>query len=481
MRRKLRWVFGTACTIWILTGVPLSAQEDLPALIKRIEPSIVAVITYTHQGNRLGQGTGFFVDPEGDVITNRHVLEGASQVEIRTTSGQTYRVKGILADDKEGDLVRLTTDLQGKKTRPVPLSASIPEVGERVFVIGSPLGLAETVSDGIISAVREIPQFGKIIQLTAPISPGSSGSPVMNMKGELIGVATFFVMTGQNLNFAIPAERIRKMVPDKARTIAEWGDRRKEELRSEAGEVYLLGLRHLWIEDYGQALALFEETVRRNPDHADAHFQRGYCFTKLGRYKEAIDAYQESIRLKPEDSVTLNNLCVAYNRAEHYEEALATCLRAILLKSDLVEAYNNLGWTFHKLGRYQEAIEVCRRAIQLKPDFSLAYFNLGNNYSATRSYREAVEAYKQGIRIAPDHADSHLNLGASYFEMGQYENAREAYQQAIRLKPDSIVAHLNLGMVYLRVGDKGSALEEFKILKKLDPESANRLFTLIYE
>lgn len=95
--------------------------------------------------------------------------------------------------------------------RPLSINASLPEVGERVVVIGSPLGLEQTVSDGIVSAVREVSAFGTIIQITAPISPGSSGSPVVNMKGEVIGVATFQSMIGQNLNFAIPGERIAKL------------------------------------------------------------------------------------------------------------------------------------------------------------------------------------------------------------------------------------------------------------------------------
>jgi hypothetical protein len=73
-------------------------------------------------------------------------------------------------------------------------------------VIGTPLGLEQTVSDGIVSARREIPGFGRIVQMTAPISPGSSGSPVLNMRGEVVGVATFLIDMGQNLNFAIPAE-----------------------------------------------------------------------------------------------------------------------------------------------------------------------------------------------------------------------------------------------------------------------------------
>ncbi len=481
MRKRFSWTLGAVCAIWIMGGYPLSAQEGLTALIKRVEPSIVVVITYGEQGKMLGQGTGFFVNRESDVITNRHVLEGARRVEVKTHGGKIYKVETVLADDKEGDLVRVGIDLQGDTTRPMLLSPAIPEVGERVFVIGTPLGLEKTVSDGIVSAVREIPQFGKIIQLTAPISPGSSGSPVVNMKGEVIGVATFFVIEGQNLNFAIPAERIRSMISGETKTIAEWDHGRKEELRSEAEEIYLLGLRHLWVEDYGRALAFFAEAVKRSPGYADAHFQRGYCLAKLALYKEAIEAYRETIRLKPTDPDPFNNLCAAYGRAERYEEALDTCLKAILLNPDLVEAYNNLGWTYQKLGRHQEAIEAFKRAIRLKPDYGLAYFNLGNNYSATKLYREAAEAYKEGIRIAPDHAESHLNLGASYYQMGQYENAMGAYKQAIRLKPDSVKAHLDLGMAYLKVGDKGSALEEFKILKKLDQESANQLFNLIYE
>jgi S1-C subfamily serine protease len=254
MKKRLTRGLGVAWTIWLMAACLLSAEENLPALIKRVEPSIVVVITHNHQGKILGQGTGFFVNREGDVITNRHVLEGASTVEIKTNGGEIYKVKRILADDKEGDLIRLEIDLQGDTTRPMPMSASSPEVGERIFVIGTPLGLEKTVSDGIVSAVREIPEFGKIIQLTAPISPGSSGSPVVNMKGEVVGVATFFVIAGQNLNFAVPVERIRGMISDGAKTIAEWGDRKKEEERSEASEIYLLGLRHLWIEDYERAL-----------------------------------------------------------------------------------------------------------------------------------------------------------------------------------------------------------------------------------
>src|SRR5204863_9460196 len=95
--------------------------------------------------------------------------------------------------------------------RPLPLHRTSPQEGESVVVIGSPLGLEGSVTNGIVSAVRDIPTFGRIIQITAPISSGSSGSPVVNMHGQVIGIATLQITGGQSVNFAIPSERISQL------------------------------------------------------------------------------------------------------------------------------------------------------------------------------------------------------------------------------------------------------------------------------
>ncbi len=94
---------------------------------------------------------------------------------------------------------------------PLPIVRAVPQEGESIFVIGNPFGLEGSVSNGIVSAVREISGYGRIIQITASISPGSSGSPVVNMAGQVIGIATLQAAEGQNLNFAIPAERIAQL------------------------------------------------------------------------------------------------------------------------------------------------------------------------------------------------------------------------------------------------------------------------------
>jgi len=456
-------------------------QENLPVLIKKVEPSIVVILTYNREGKVLGQGSGFFVNKEGDVITNSHVLQEASRAVVRTTDGKEYPIKKVLAEDTEGDLIRVSVNISEEAVRPLPVTPKLPEVGERIIVIGTPLGLDKTVSDGIVSAVRDIPAFGNIIQVTAPISPGSSGSPVINMNGEVIGIATFFVVAGQNLNFAIPGERIARLTTGQGQTLSEREEGRTRDLLASAEGLYATGLRYLWADDYEKALPYFVETVKKNPKHSEAYFQIGYCLARLGHYKEAIEPYKQAIYINPKDADIQNNLCVAYGRMGRYGEAIESCKKAIQLKPDLPEAHNNLGWSYQKLGRYQEAIKSCKEAIRLKPDFPMAHYNLGNNYSALKKYEEAIDSYKEAIRIKFDYAEGHLDLGAAYFHTGRFEEAIVSYKQAVRLKPSLAEAHLNLGMSYLKLGDKGSAIEEYKILRGLSGELANKLFSLIYE
>jgi tetratricopeptide (TPR) repeat protein len=474
----LLWFVGVA---FIADRSPSWAQEDLPAIIRRVEPSIVVILTYDQQGQISGQGTGFFVSKEGDVITNHHVLQGAVRAEVRTINGKGYAVKSVLDDDKAGDLVRISVDLRGGTVRPLPVSSSFPEVGERIFVIGTPLGLEKTVSDGIVSAVREIPGFGNVVQLTAPISQGSSGSPVINMKGEVIGVATFFIVAGQNLNFAVPADRILRLTSRDGKPLSEWESVTKDEKLAMAEELYRRGIRQLWIDDCENALRFFMEALKYNPSLDLAYFHIGHCFAKGGRHDQAIEAYNVALRIKPDDAEVYNNLCVSYNKLGRFDDAIGACKAAVRIKPDFAEAYSNLGWTYQKLGKYAEGIEFCKQAIRIKPDHALAHYNLGNSYVGLARYEEALESYKQAIRNNPDHAEAHLNLGAVYYQRGRYEEAVDSYKQAARIKPRFPEAHLNLGMAYLKLGDRSSALDEYKILRIQDTDMATRLFNLIYD
>src|SRR5712671_3432002 len=197
------------------------AQESLPDLVKRVKPAVVAIATYDAAGEALMTGSGFFLSP-GQVVTNLHVIRGAARAEIKTLDGKgkIYPVAGAVAIDEEGDLALLSVDMPADRVRSTELAAALPDEGEKIFVIGNPLKLEGSVSDGIVSAVREVPNVGRIIQITAPISHGNSGSPVFNFAGQVVGVVTVKVTNGQNINLAIAAARVGQLRAQKLRPLA---------------------------------------------------------------------------------------------------------------------------------------------------------------------------------------------------------------------------------------------------------------------
>jgi len=221
MRRQS--IFILVVTTALLATSPARAQVDLTEIVKKIQPVVTTIITYGEDKEVLGQGTGFFVDKKGHLVTNYHVLKGAHGAEVKTYDEKIYTIKSVVVANEDTDLVKVSVDIPEKAVRFVQIVRTVPEVAERVLVVGSPLGLEQTVTEGIVSAVREIPSVGKILQLSAAISPGSSGSPVVNMKGEVVGVATFQLVRGQSLNFAVCSEQILalKSLP-KAKSLAEW-------------------------------------------------------------------------------------------------------------------------------------------------------------------------------------------------------------------------------------------------------------------
>lgn len=178
----------------------------LQDLYKRITPSIVYLRCTKTAG--ISVGTGFFIEPRGTVVTNHHVIRDSSRVEIITSNGNTYTGSGIVAEDPQNDLIIVASDVSPLDAVPLTINATLPEVGDKVAVIGHPIKLAMTISDGIVSAIRNAPVG---IQITAPVSHGSSGSPVVNMKGEVIAVVWGGDRSGQNIGFTIPAEKLLKL------------------------------------------------------------------------------------------------------------------------------------------------------------------------------------------------------------------------------------------------------------------------------
>lgn len=256
-----------------------AAQPDVVSITRRANPAVITLNTYNASGRQTGLGSGFFL-PDGRIATNRHVVEGSSRIDVMTVDGRklgsaTYAeaVGGASAD--LAILPRVTDP-----PATLNLARGLPEAGEGVIVIGAPEGLSNTVSTGIVSAIRQL--TGRtLVQISAPISHGSSGGPVLNMRGEVIGVSVSVLSEGQNLNFAVPVTELSRLASAPRGRVDFSGDLRFGGNRggtTGGRDISDLNLRTLPRIALGQTLSgRLASTDFRRPDgsYADAYVYNG--------------------------------------------------------------------------------------------------------------------------------------------------------------------------------------------------------------
>ena len=348
-------------------------EAKLPDLVRRVKPSVVSILTYDLKGEPLISGSGFFIRP-GEVITNMHVIKGAHRVEIHTLEGKgrTYPVTGALAIDDEADLALLKVDLPADRSRPLPMTSTLPDEGEQIFVIGNPLRLEGSVSNGIVSAIREVPDLGRIIQVTAPVSHGNSGSPLFNMRGEVVGIVTVKVTNGQNINLALGVSRMTALHGGALISFDQVSAKGKPGTQPEAlAEVwYRGGIDSLWLGNYDNALNYFETAANRNPRRPETWIQIGYCKVKQGRNDEAIRAYKRAIQLRPNSAEAYNKLGDAYFFGGRFTEAIGAYQEAARIRPNDGEAYYNLGLAYLETGDRDSAFAQSKRLESIDADLN---------------------------------------------------------------------------------------------------------------
>jgi len=482
---NLRRLAAFSFLVLLCPVIPARAQDQLPELVRRIKPSAVAIETFDARGEKLSRGSGFFIDTDR-VVTNRHVIDGAFRAEVHSISGSSYQVKSVLAVDAEADVAILKVDAPPHLVRPLPLDRTSPQEGESIVVIGNPFGLEGSVTNGIVSAVRDIPGFGRIIQITAPISPGSSGSPVVNMQGQVIGVATLQITGGQSVNFAIPSERIVQLdrtaqsQSGQGLSLGELVAATSRNKRARAVELFRDGLSFLSKDDCQRALPYFQKATDADNAYAEAWAQAGFCHEKLGRHSEAIEASKKAVSIRP-SAESYFNIGLANYYLKQYREAEQAYRQAIKLDPyNAADAYYALGLTYRDWGQFDDEVAAYKHAIRLRPDYASAYERLGQRYLQLKKYGDAIEAFKQLAMLKPGDANAQNNLGETYAAAGRNDEGVEAFRQAIRLQPDLGKAYFNLGKTLLARGERDGAIEQYVILQNLDENWAEKLYSLIY-
>jgi len=200
-----------------LVGIGAWAQS--PDTIRHVLSRVVLITAQDENGKPMAFGSGFVIDAEGRIASKLHVLAGASSASVRfVNQSEKFAVRSVSAFSPDWDLVILRID---KNSTPLaPGDSTRLQIGDRVLAFGNPEGLEGTVSEGIVSALRKLDGEIRLIQITAAISPGSSGGPVTDRDGKVVGLASASILSGQNLNFAIPIEYLKRLVANGLKELA---------------------------------------------------------------------------------------------------------------------------------------------------------------------------------------------------------------------------------------------------------------------
>ena len=354
---------------------------DVRALSIATRPAVALIAVADKNGKITKTGTGFFLSADGKLVTNAHVVEGGTTATAKLENGATYAVQGVIKAATDKDLVLLKAD-----AKDVPFLTvgphGLPDVGSRVAVIGSPLGLEGSVSEGIVSGQRALKKDDQWLQITAAVSPGSSGSPVVDEEGKVVGVATFVIDRAQSLNFARPIAYVSTLMdqsgeaePAPLWTIAE--DPKRVLLNDpefvEADKALRKG-------EPAAALKILNEIAPRYLENASLLFEFGLVYDQLNLLEDAVKSFQGALKLEPTNGM----------------------------------AWTSLGSTFAKLRRLPDAKEAARQAVKVAPDLGAAWALLGNIYAEQGQTEDAIDALKKAVRYTPNDSETWRALSAAY-------------------------------------------------------------------
>lgn len=416
------------------TAVGSDSLISVPDLARKALTATVSLEVHDDKGRTRGRGSGFFVGFDL-IATNFHVIQGATQGGVRLVNTETtYPIEGIAATDEANDLALLKVKVDDIFPLALGDSDNVP-IGATVYAVGNPKGLEGTFSDGIISARRDIDGKQRL-QMTTPISPGSSGGPVLIRDGKVIGVSAsvYYPKDAQNLNFAIPSNALKWLI-----------------VRAESAEPS-------W--DCGEIIS------------AATYVQRGNVKIARRDFKGAIKEFTQVIRLKPANPLYYWHRGFAKGKLGKHYAAIGDYNRALRLNSDYAIAYHNRGYEWAQLGEYDVAITDYDEAIRLDPNYAVAYVHRGSAKRELDQNAAAISDFDEAIRLKPDEARYYVHRWLANSDLGQYAAAINDYDEAIRLKHNYSVAYHNRAHAKSEMGEKEAAISDYDESIRLKPNDA---------
>ena len=401
-QNNLLWQLPLVMLVVLLLFCPVRtlSARTVPEIAEKALAATVYLEMQDSNGLPLGFGSGFFIKPNL-IATNYHVIAGAASGTAKLVGkSTTYKIEGFTATYKYNDLALLKVSASGINPLSIGNSDAV-KIGETVYVVGSPKGLEGTFSDGIISGRHGGAAKGRL-QMTAPISPGSSGGPVLNRKGEVIGVSFMILEGGQNLNFAIPSLYLKTLL-----ALSGTVKPLSRDNHSISAETYFArGNTKADLGQYFAAISDYDKAIQLEPDDAIAYYNRGLAKAGLGRYSVAISDYNKAIQLKPDEANAYINRGAAKVELRRYSAAISDYDKVIQIEPEAVHAYYNRGIAKGKLGQHFAAITDFDKVIQIKPNYANAYYNRGIAKALLNRRWEARQDLRTAWRLAEKTGDA---------------------------------------------------------------------------
>lgn len=438
------------------------SQDLTPEQIyEKVNDCVVVILSYDFDGNLSKQGSGVVISDKGWVVTNYHVFAECEKVEIKHND-KTISYSDIIGVDVEKDILILKIDENIFPTISISNDDNL-KVGQRVYAIGSPLGMENSLSEGLISGLRNVSKENRnYIQITAGVSPGSSGGAVVNSKGELIGISSSSLEGGQNLNFAIPVNDIFEIF------IGSFNSKKD----IEANNYFYKGYNACNNGNYEDAIKYLTSYLNIFPDAEGVYNNRGIAYYFLKEYNKAISDYGKAIEINPEFEIAYNNRGSAYRNLEEYYKAILDYSKAIEINSIYSNAYHNRGIVYLNLKEYNNAIFDFSKTIEINPEYSTAYIYRGIVYEDLEEYNKAISDFSKAIEINPDDAIAYFNRGVAYKNSKEYSKAISDYSKAIEINPNEAETYYNRGIAYYILKMTSKACEDIKIAFSLGSQKA---------
>lgn len=512
---------------------PTSSPEkslDPAALYAKCSPAVATIVTKDDLGFDACQGSGFFVDPDfaaqnykgfairqelakesrgkpggpyqdAYLLTNHHVIESAATAEVRLQDGRSGTVDDVVVEDEDLDLALLSVTIWDsptplptlafveqaarKKSGPVehlggrdPVSEALSgvAVGEKVYAIGSPKGLEASLSEGIISGKREVRPDVWCLQTTAPVSGGSSGGPLLDSGGRVLGVVRASRRSAQNLNFAVPAVHAINVLSGPYNTRAIW---RGTSVRGEAADAYIsanVALRDNKAVVEGWKVGVLLDEVNRDLRKNTA----GKARSVLARAAPSLFGEHEYLMhytvgrcaharvVEPKNARTVAEFRQMYRDNADLQLAKREYRKCTELNPEFSPAYERLGGCLLSEANNKEGLRVADLLVKLMPRCTSAYKLRGAFHGELRRHVEAREDFRKAVELGANDPESHWELAVECIALDEHAEAIEAYQAAMQLKCRAWkLCPIHIGHAYKKMGKWELALKYFEQAKAL--------------